>query len=623
MRTKSSHDRILGSAFKPSEGGHVSLPVPILDDKTWTQIVEEARSRIPRHSQEWTDWNTHDPGITFIELFAWLADIQRYRLDQVSAETNRRFFKLIQLRPHRLRPAMVWVSFDPLPPDSRPWLLLAAGLRVDTPVLGAAADGFDFEVARDTFVTSNRLRSVITDTGSRRLTRTEANASPEISYYAFGQDAPIGAVLEVEFENGFQAPEFELHIDLFEDDLPPPAAHADENAAVQPSVDLIWEYHAGGHWQKLNVLEDISIGFHQSGPVRFETPPGISGPFRMRCRLTSGAFEIPPRVRALMPNVVLLVQIETEFNELLGQGSGEPDQAFRLRNDNVLECRFEGNRFQIGHVTDWARLIEEISAADPEPDIAWLRDAIPTDLATSGVKQLEVDDLQRTQYSIARAIDEALADPAFGEPGSAPDHAGRAAHASGPRTATLNAENLDILSDALPGVFSDGRPEIETGLQQDDRNIDWTSWRRVKDFFASGPKDRHYMLNGDSGEILFGNGLNGEVPARGAFVRARRYRHTAGARGNVPTGQRWTTQLQGTLLTGTNLGAAAGGGDPEAIAESRARAEQSVHERSRAITAADVEALACRTPGCASRALERSRIIIRDFRARKCLATSR
>ena len=55
----------------------MSLPVPNLDDKTFEQLIEEARALIPRFAPEWTDHNLHDPGITFMELFAWLAEMKK------------------------------------------------------------------------------------------------------------------------------------------------------------------------------------------------------------------------------------------------------------------------------------------------------------------------------------------------------------------------------------------------------------------------------------------------------------------------------------------------------------------------------------------------------------------
>ena len=61
------------------------LPIPILDDRTFEQLVQEAIRRIPVYAPEWTDHNASDPGITLIELFAWLTEMQLYSLDRILA----------------------------------------------------------------------------------------------------------------------------------------------------------------------------------------------------------------------------------------------------------------------------------------------------------------------------------------------------------------------------------------------------------------------------------------------------------------------------------------------------------------------------------------------------------
>ena len=50
----------------------MSLPVPSLDDRRFQDFVDEAKRLIPRYCPDWTDHNVSDPGITLIELFAWM-----------------------------------------------------------------------------------------------------------------------------------------------------------------------------------------------------------------------------------------------------------------------------------------------------------------------------------------------------------------------------------------------------------------------------------------------------------------------------------------------------------------------------------------------------------------------
>lgn len=73
------------------------LPVPNLDDRTFDQLVLEGRSLIPRYSQEWTNHNPSDPGITLLELFAWLTETALFQLDQVPDISIERFLRLLNV----------------------------------------------------------------------------------------------------------------------------------------------------------------------------------------------------------------------------------------------------------------------------------------------------------------------------------------------------------------------------------------------------------------------------------------------------------------------------------------------------------------------------------------------
>ncbi len=71
------------------------LTLPNLDDLSWEQLVREGRSLIPAYAPEWTNHNAADPGITLMELFAYLSEILIYRLNLVSENNLREFLKLI------------------------------------------------------------------------------------------------------------------------------------------------------------------------------------------------------------------------------------------------------------------------------------------------------------------------------------------------------------------------------------------------------------------------------------------------------------------------------------------------------------------------------------------------
>ena len=71
------------------------INLPNLDDRTFADLVAEAHTLIPVHAPEWTNHNESDPGITLVELFAYLTEIQIYRLNRVTDANVCAFLRLI------------------------------------------------------------------------------------------------------------------------------------------------------------------------------------------------------------------------------------------------------------------------------------------------------------------------------------------------------------------------------------------------------------------------------------------------------------------------------------------------------------------------------------------------
>jgi len=73
----------------------MTLPLPNLDDRSYADLVAEARSLIPIECPEWTDHNPSDTGIILIELLAWLTELTLYRVNQVTVASQVQFLNLL------------------------------------------------------------------------------------------------------------------------------------------------------------------------------------------------------------------------------------------------------------------------------------------------------------------------------------------------------------------------------------------------------------------------------------------------------------------------------------------------------------------------------------------------
>jgi len=71
------------------------LPLPSLDNRRFDDLVGEMRAMIPLLAPEWTNHNISDPGITLIELLAWVTEAKLYRANRIPARTLANFISLL------------------------------------------------------------------------------------------------------------------------------------------------------------------------------------------------------------------------------------------------------------------------------------------------------------------------------------------------------------------------------------------------------------------------------------------------------------------------------------------------------------------------------------------------
>ena len=90
----------------------MTVPTPVLDDRSYDQILAELKARIPVYTPEWTDQGPSDPGITLLELFAYLGESLLYRFNQIPDQTRLWLLRLLQVPPYPPRRATGLVAFD-------------------------------------------------------------------------------------------------------------------------------------------------------------------------------------------------------------------------------------------------------------------------------------------------------------------------------------------------------------------------------------------------------------------------------------------------------------------------------------------------------------------------------
>lgn len=363
------------------------LPKSDLDDRKFNDLVEECRLRIPRYCPEWTNYNPGDPGITLVELFAWLTDQMLMRFNQVPRRNYVVFLELMGIRLQPPTPAQAALTFRLttdtrlLPLDQRTILAGAevATVRTETEAAVVFTTDHDLVIGRPQlkyFLTANvqednpkypshpqneplvnPFRNTLTEQNQQweAIEETaifdESHTRPGNRFYLVltePGDRLEGAVIAVNFKG-----------------------RAATGTGIDPeSPPLRWEAWNGEDWQDDILLEpqdDKTKGFSfnevaAQGPhplndgadvilhlplklpkVDFGT--GYEG-YWIRCVFRRSQeleqpYSVSPRIRGLgvraIGGAVTASECVRVEEELLGISNGKPNQLFQLQGTPVLE----------------------------------------------------------------------------------------------------------------------------------------------------------------------------------------------------------------------------------------------------------------------------------------------
>lgn len=357
------------------------LPPIELDDRRFQELVSEARTRIVRTCPEWTEHNVSDPGITLIELFAWMTEMTVYRLNRVPDKVHVELLDLlgIQLRPPA--PARVDVRFLLSAPPAEPVRITARETEVGTPRT-ITEDAVVFGVTESITIPPLRPTAYVLRRGEdvRDVATSAGEARPMGADRAtFGTPPTPGDALHL----GFEATLHRLVVEVLVE------AEPARGAGVDPAdPPLQWEVATGDdRWEAATVLEDTTGGFNLgSGRILLELPPGSArtalGGHRLhwlRCSLLAprstrdGVYQQPPLVSAITAAPIGATlpaeHAERIDGEVLGESDGTPGQRFKVLEAPMLQpARDEGLEVRDPHTGRWERWAPVASFADSGPE---------------------------------------------------------------------------------------------------------------------------------------------------------------------------------------------------------------------------------------------------------------
>lgn len=324
---------------------------PSLFQRRFQDLMEIGRASLPALAPDWTDHNAHDPGITLMELLAWVAEAQMYSLSRARRDERMAYAALLGIVPAGTRAAFGLIWPDRLDPNSPARTFTkSVVIPVDALINVMAAETPTFRPLRDLLWAPGEIERLETrGANGRRADHKTSNERGGFPFLPFGESTGRREVLTMSFKCRDKS-------GLFGSNRPgargafwpigflvaPPLGGVAEPATLaQPARSpLEATLVTDDNRIDLRIASDSTEGLLASGALLLDLDNVTGSPERFAIELRApGGFPRPPQVLRIEPNVIPILQGRAVPREL-HVANGTPDWSFRLNE--------AGLRFDIG-----------------------------------------------------------------------------------------------------------------------------------------------------------------------------------------------------------------------------------------------------------------------------------
>ncbi len=281
------------------------LKVPQLDELTYEQMVNRAISRIPAMTDQWTDFNSHDPGITVLQTYAWLTDMLNYYINATGDVHVQKYLKLLGITPYSAKESEGYVMLENVPKAVN----LLKGTRF-------YAGTIPFELAEDCTYEYNRFSSYIQENDGLGMDLTAFAGTDGEHIEVFSEKFLEKSIAYFGFEKALKDAD-KLYINVKEEKKRNPFG------SQFRFCDLVWEYYTKDGWKPLEVTDE-TCGFLKSGFVTihleesmecWKHPEGFDKAYYIRCVLAENTYDCMPQIGNIYVNPMKVLQKATICKE--------------------------------------------------------------------------------------------------------------------------------------------------------------------------------------------------------------------------------------------------------------------------------------------------------------------
>ena len=311
----------------------MAISIPELDNIGYKELRKEAETRLPKDAPSWTDYNLSDPGITFLELFSWLGDIELYRLNRITPEHLRKFLTLLGDEYPTAKPAKgIIVSTQSIDPDTR--INVGTTIEIETQKKKKL-----FRTKYTLYGNPAKIESINVLGSSEEETIRKVEHKSIEPFYAFGFLPKNSNYFRLNL-NQMPSKRLKLYIELEEADLPTYNKEWQKDSLwlkEHDSIILEWYIKIGDQYYSISPQEDCTLNLRYSGMISFILSEAISevSTVSIECRLKQGAYMIAPFIKNIYLNTIEVEQSKKIIEKRIS--TGEASQQLILNTPYILD----------------------------------------------------------------------------------------------------------------------------------------------------------------------------------------------------------------------------------------------------------------------------------------------
>lgn len=329
---------------------------PNLFQRRFGNLMEIGRARLPELAPEWTDHNAHDPGITLMELLAWVAEAQLYSLSRMRRDERTAYAALLGISNSGTQGSNGLIWPDPLDPNSPAKTYSRTMVIPENAVANVTgSDTPAFRPSHKLLWVPGEIQQLETrSTRGRRTDHTVTNAHGGVPFMPFGERAGRRDVLAMTFScrdrlGLFGSAGQDSRGALWPIGVrvaPPAGGAAQTGQSEKPGkrTSLTATLVTDDRRVPLRIASDSTAGFLTTGAILLDLDAvaasagaagagGSPGKFTLELR-SPGGFARPPRILQIEPNVIPIEQGRKVPNEAY-DSNGSPDLRFKLQSSGL------------------------------------------------------------------------------------------------------------------------------------------------------------------------------------------------------------------------------------------------------------------------------------------------